>query len=158
MNGIAIIRREGEFNRKGGGFGDVSCKDDDSVWGFGILIGNSEMEMHVRFAIEHGYCAVTGNDLKRTFEVKRRFALLAVEVKGTEFYFTESAEEFEGGGLDSMFFGDFDEGGVDIRVISQRAHEDAGAGSINLLDGCGHKNLLPLRHGDTEFFNFSVTR
>jgi hypothetical protein len=49
MDGISIICSEGEFNGKDDGFGGVSCQDDDSVGGFGILIGNSEMEMHVRF-------------------------------------------------------------------------------------------------------------
>lgn len=138
MNGIAIIRREGEFNRKGDGFGDVSCEDDDTVGGFGILIGNSEMQVNVRFIIKHGYCAMTSNDLKRMFEVKRRFALLAVEVKGAEFHFTQSAEEVEGGGLDSVFFGDFDERGVDVRIFGEGAHEDAGTGGVDVFEGSGH--------------------
>ena len=80
----------------------------------------------MRFAIEQRYRTVTGDDLKRTFEVKRRFALLAVEVEGTEFHFTKSAEEFEGGGLDIVFFGDFDEGGVNICIVGECTHEDTG--------------------------------
>ena len=43
MNWIPIIRREGEFDGEGDGFGGVTGEDDDSIWGFGILIGNSEM-------------------------------------------------------------------------------------------------------------------
>ena len=49
---------------------------------------------------------MTCDDFERTFEVKRGFALLRFEVKGVEFDFAESAEEFDGGSLDSVFFGD----------------------------------------------------
>ena len=98
--------------------------------------------MRMRFIIEHGYRAVSCDDLERTFEIKWGFALLAIKVEGAEFHFAESAEEVEAGSLDVVLFGNFDEGGVDIGVVSQRAHEGAGAGGVNVLDGCSHRQLV----------------
>ena len=43
VNWISVIGREGEFDGEGGGFGCVTGEDDDSIWGFRILIGNDEM-------------------------------------------------------------------------------------------------------------------
>ena len=77
----------------------MSCKDDDAIGGFGILIGNDEMQMNIRFVIEHGDGAVTCDDFKGTLKVQRGFTLLGVKVEGAEFYFTKSAEEFEGSSL-----------------------------------------------------------
>jgi hypothetical protein len=81
---------------------------------------------------------VTGDNFEGACEVERGFALLAVEVEGAEFHITESAEEFEGGGLDSVLLSDFNERGVDIRISDEGAHEDAGARGINLFDGYCH--------------------
>jgi hypothetical protein len=64
--------------------------------------------------------------------------LLGVKVKGSEFDFTESAEEVEGGGLDRVFFGDFEEGGVDVRIFGQCAHEDTGRLRVDVLDSGSH--------------------
>ena len=138
MDGITIVGSQCKFDGEGDGFGGVTGEDDDSVGGFGILIGNSEMQVNMWFAIEQRYRAMTSNDLKRMFEVKRRFALLAVEVKGAEFHFTQSAEEVEGGGLDVVLLGNFNERSVDIRVFGEGAHEDAGTGGVDVFEGSGH--------------------
>jgi hypothetical protein len=81
---------------------------------------------------------VTCDDFKGTLKVERSFALLGVEVEGAKFHFSKTAEEFEGGSLDIVFFGDFGERIMNIGVCCYCAHEDSGARWVYLFNGCGH--------------------